>query len=246
MLERKVALVTGAAKGIGRAIALVLSKEGYTVVINYISSSEKAYELKAEIEALGGSALVIKGDVSIQSEAEEVVNTTMKELGRIDVLVNNAGITRDNLIIRMSEEDFDKVLQVNLKGTFIMAKLVGKEMIKKRCGKIINISSVVGITGNAGQTNYAASKAGVIGLTKSLAKELASRGINVNAVAPGFIETDMTEKLPEKARLELTSSIPLKRLGKPEDVASVVAFLASNASDYITGQVLKVDGGMVI
>lgn len=246
MLERKVALVTGAAKGIGRAIALVLSKEGYTVVINYISSSEKAYELKAEIEALGGSALVIKGDVSIQSEAEEVVNTTMKELGKIDVLVNNAGITRDNLIIRMSEEDFDKVLQVNLKGTFIMAKLVGKEMIKKRCGKIINISSVVGITGNAGQTNYAASKAGVIGLTKSLAKELASRGINVNAVAPGFIETDMTEKLPEKARLELTSSIPLKRLGKPEDVASVVAFLASNASDYITGQVLKVDGGMVI
>ncbi len=246
MLERKVALVTGAAKGIGRAIALVLSKEGYTVVINYISSSEKAYALKAEIEALGGSALVIKGDVSIQSEAEEVVNTTMKELGKIDVLVNNAGITRDNLIIRMSEEDFDKVLQVNLKGTFIMAKLVGKEMIKKRCGKIINISSVVGITGNAGQTNYAASKAGVIGLTKSLAKELASRGINVNAVAPGFIETDMTEKLPEKARLELTSSIPLKRLGKPEDVASVVAFLASNASDYITGQVLKVDGGMVI
>lgn len=246
MLERKVALVTGAAKGIGRAIALVLSKEGYTVVINYVSSSEKAYELKAEIEALGGSALVIKGDVSVQSEAEEVVNTTMKELGKIDVLVNNAGITRDNLIIRMSEEDFDKVLQVNLKGTFIMAKLVGKEMIKKRCGKIINISSVVGITGNAGQTNYAASKAGVIGLTKSLAKELASRGINVNAVAPGFIETDMTEKLPEKARLELTSSIPLKRLGKPEDVASVVAFLASNASDYITGQVLKVDGGMVI
>lgn len=246
MLKGKNAIVTGASRGIGRAIALKLAEKGANIVINYRSNKEKAEELVKEIEAKGVKALAIEGDVSIFSEAESMVNTAFEQLGSVDILVNNAGITKDTLILRMKEEEFDKVIEVNLKGAFNCLKHASKIMMKQRSGKIINISSVVGLVGNQGQINYAAAKAGIIGMTKSAAKELASRGINVNAVAPGFISTDMTAVLSEKVKEGAVNTIPLKRLGNPEDVANAVTFLASDEAEYITGQVINVDGGMVM
>lgn len=245
-LKGKTAIVTGGARGIGRAIALTLAKAGANIVINYTSSSKAAEEVVQEAEKLGVSALALKADVSKNDEIENLVNEVLNKFGRIDILVNNAGITRDNLLIRMSEEEFQDVIEINLKGAFICTKHVSKVMIKQRAGKIINIASVVGVMGNAGQSNYAASKAGLIGFTKSVAKELAKRNINVNAVAPGYIETDMTASLPEKVREEFMNNIPMGRAGAPLDVANVVLFLASEYSDYITGQVINIDGGMVM
>lgn len=242
----KVAIVTGAAKGIGRAIALRLAKDGMNIAINYRSNDVEAKDLVEEIKKLGVNAIAIKADISDFTQTEILIGDTLKVFNRIDVIVNNAGITKDSLLLRMTEEDFDSVIDINLKGTFNCIKHVTPIMLKQKKGKIINISSVVGITGNAGQVNYSASKAGVIAMTKSLAKEIGSRGICVNAVAPGFIQTDMTAKLSSKAVEELSRTIALKRLGLPEDVAKAVSFLASEDSDYITGQVLCVDGGMVM
>lgn len=246
MLKGKCAIVTGAAKGIGKAIALKLASLGANIVLNYRSSEEKAIETENEIKALGVEVLRVKGDISNISDVENLINSAKEKFGKIDIMVNNAGITKDTLILRMKEEDFNSVIDVNLKGVFNCLKTITPVMVKQREGRIINLSSVVGIAGNAGQVNYAASKAGVIGMTKSLAKEIGARGITVNAVAPGFIETDMTEVLGEKFKEETKKAIPLKRLGKPEDVANVVAFLASEDADYITGQVIQVDGGMVM
>ncbi|WAM30884.1 3-oxoacyl-[acyl-carrier-protein] reductase [Caldicellulosiruptor naganoensis] len=246
LLKDKVALITGASRGIGRAIALKFGQNGANVVINYSSSESQAQTLKEEIEKLGVKALTIKCDVSNSEEVNAMFSQIEKEFGRLDILVNNAGITKDGLILRMNEEDFDKVIAINLKGAFLCAKAASKMMVKQREGNIINISSVVGIIGNVGQTNYAASKAGIIGLTKSLAKELASRNIRVNAIAPGFIKTDMTEVLSDKVKEMMLSSIPLGRFGEAEEVANVALFLASNLSSYITGQVIVVDGGMVM
>ena len=246
MLKGKCAIVTGAAKGIGKAIALKLASLGANIVLNYRSSEEKAIETENEIKALGVEVLRVKGDISNISDVENLINTAKENFGKIDITVNNAGITKDTLILRMKEEDFDSVINVNLKGVFNCLKTITPVMVKQREGKIINLSSVVGLSGNAGQVNYAASKAGVIGMTKSLAKEVGARGITVNAVAPGFIETDMTEVLGDKFKEEAKKAIPLKRLGKPEDVANVVAFLASEDANYITGQVIQVDGGMVM
>jgi 3-oxoacyl-[acyl-carrier protein] reductase len=246
MLKGKTAIVTGAARGIGKAIALKLAKLGANVVINYRSSLSSAEELIKEIESSGGVALAIKADISDFSEAETLIKETVKHFGRIDILVNNAGITKDALILRMKEEDFDNVINTNLKGTFNCIKHVTPVMMKQKSGKIINISSVIGIVGNAGQVNYAAAKAGIIGLTKATAKELASRGITVNAVAPGFIQSDMTDILSLKVKESILNTIPLKRLGKTEDVANITAFLASPEADYVTGQVINVDGGMVM
>ncbi len=245
-LKGKTAVVTGGSRGIGRAIALELASCGANVVVNYTRNSKAADEVVAEIEAMGLSGMAVKADVSIASEVENLVNEVLKTFGSIDILVNNAGITRDNLIIRMTEKEFDEVINTNLKGAFICTKAVSRVMIKQKSGKIINVSSVVGIVGNAGQSNYAAAKAGLIGFTKSMAKELAKRGINVNAVAPGFIQTDMTSVLPENVKEEFLKSIPLMRIGKPEDIAKTVLFLASEYSDYITGQVINIDGGMVM
>lgn len=242
----KVAIVTGAAKGIGRAIALRLAEDGMNIAINYRSNDVEANNLVEEINKLGVKAIAIKADISDFAQAEELIKDTLKVFSRIDVIVNNAGITKDSLLLRMTEENFDSVIDINLKGTFNCIKHVTPVMLKQKKGKIINISSVVGITGNAGQVNYSASKAGVIAMTKSLAKEVGSRGICVNAVAPGFIQTDMTAKLSEKVVEELSKTIALKKLGLPEDVAKAVSFLASDDSDYITGQVLCVDGGMVM
>ncbi|MDD6770531.1 MAG: 3-oxoacyl-[acyl-carrier-protein] reductase [Inconstantimicrobium porci] len=246
MLNGNCAVVTGATKGIGRAIAVKLASLGADIVINYRSSLEEAERLKEEIENLGVKTLLVKADVSIAEEAENLINEAKKCFGKVDILVNNAGIVKDNLILRMKMEDFSKVVDVNLKGTFNCLKYVSPIMLRQKKGKIINISSVVGIVGNAGQVNYAASKAGVIGMTKSLAKELGSRGIQVNAVAPGYINTAMTQGLNEKVKDEMLKVIPLKKFGEPEDVAKVVGFLASEDADYVTGQVIHVDGGMVM
>lgn len=246
MLTGKIAVVTGAARGIGRAIALALAEEGAEVVINYHHSEERSMAVKEEIEARGGKAAVMQCDVSDYESCERFVSAVAEMCGRIDIWVNNAGITKDQLLMRMSEEAFDEVIETNLKGTFQCMRFVSRVMVKQRYGRIINLSSVVGIAGNAGQVNYAASKAGVIGMTKSAAKELAGRGITVNAVAPGFIETEMTSILSEKVQEQAKNQIPLGHFGTPEDVASAVVFLASEQAKYITGQVLQVDGGMVM
>jgi 3-oxoacyl-[acyl-carrier protein] reductase len=244
-LENKIAVITGSGRGIGRAIALQLAKAGANIVVSDIDAETSA-GVVAEIEAIGRDAISVTGDISRLSEAQLLINKAVEKFGQIDFLVNNAGITRDNLLMRMSEEEWDSVIAVNLKGTYNCMRAVTKTLMKQRSGRIINIASVVGQMGNPTQINYAASKAGVIGMTKSAAKELASRNILVNAVAPGFIETAMTAKLPEQAREKLTGLIPLNRLGEPEDVAKVVLFLCSESANYITGQVLNVDGGMVM
>ncbi len=246
LLDGKTALLTGASRGIGRAIALRLAAEGARVAINYAGNVKAAEEVKAAIEAAGGTAILCRADVADSAAVEAMVADVAKEFGAIDILVNNAGITRDTLLMRMKDEDFAKVLDTNLKGVFYCTKAVAKLMMKKRAGRIVNMASVVGLVGNAGQTNYAAAKAGVIGFSKSAAKELASRGITVNAVAPGFIGTDMTADLPESVKEKALSDIPLGRAGQPEDVANAVLFLASDQASYITGQVVHVDGGMVM
>lgn len=246
MPEKKVALVTGAGRGIGRAIALALAEKGMFVIVNYNGSAAKAQETVEKIRQAGGEAVSAACDVSDYNACGEMITALVKEYGHIDVLVNNAGITRDNLLMKMSEEDFDRVIAVNLKGCFNTIKHLSRQLLKQRSGKIINISSVTGVMGNAGQANYCASKAGVIGLTKSAARELGSRGITVNAVAPGFIETEMTESLSDTVKAALTEQILLKRTGTAEEVAKVVAFLASDAANYITGQVISVDGGMAV
>ena len=243
-LEGKVALVTGASRGIGRQIALTLAASGATVLVNYCGSQEKARAVVDEILAQGGSAGSFGWDVADDQATEQMVADILAKYGKVDILVNNAGITRDNLIIKMSEEDFDKVVSTNLKGTFHTIKHLYKNFMKLRGGRIINISSVSGVMGNAGQANYSASKAGVIGLTKSTARELAARNVCVNAIAPGFVVTDMTDKMSETALDNAKNMIPLKRLGNPEDIANMVAFLASDEAGYITGQVFCVDGGM--
>jgi 3-oxoacyl-[acyl-carrier protein] reductase len=245
MSENKVAIVTGSARGIGKAIALKLAKDGYDVVISDILE-DVAKETAKEIEALGQKSLVVVADVSKAEDAARLIDETVKAFGRLDVLVNNAGITRDNLAIRMKESEWDMVLNINLKGTFLCSQAAAKVMMKKRSGRIVNIASVSGILGTAGQANYASSKAGVIALTKALARELGPRNITVNAVAPGFIITEMTEKLPEKVKEDYLAQIPLKRGGTPEDVANVVAFLASDAASYVTGTTLIVSGGLVM
>lgn len=243
-LKGQTALVTGASRGIGRSIALGLADLGANVAVNYAGSEAAATEVVEEIRAKGVSAIAVKSNIGRTEEADAMVKQVMETFGRIDILVNNAGITRDNLIMRMKEEEFDQVIETNLKGVFNCLKAVTRPMMKQRYGRIINISSVVGALGNPGQANYVAAKAGVIGLTKSAARELASRGITVNAVAPGFIDTDMTRELPEDMREGLLGGIPLARLGQPEEIAGVVAFLASSSASYMTGQVLHVDGGM--
>jgi len=246
LLDGKTALVTGASRGIGRAIALCLAAEGARVAINYAGNVRAAEEVKTAIEAAGGTAILCQADIADSSAVEAMVANVVKEFGTIDILVNNAGITRDALLMRMKDEDFAKVLNTNLKGVFYCTKAVSKLMMKKRSGRIVNMASVVGLVGNAGQTNYAAAKAGVIGFSKSAAKELASRGITVNVVAPGFIGTDMTAGLPESVKEKMLTDIPLGRMGEAEDVANAVLFLASDQASYITGQVVNVDGGMVM
>ena len=241
-----VALITGGTKGIGKAIAIKLSQYGYDIAINYRNENDELNNLKTEIEENNVKCVLVKGDVSIFEDAERFVKETVEKLGSVDVLVNNAGITRDMLIMRMKKEDFKQVIDTNLVGTFNVTKNVISYMMKARKGNIVNISSVVGISGNAGQTNYSSSKAGIIGFTKSLAKEVASRNIRVNAVAPGFIETSMTDCLKDDIKEEISKNIPLKRIGTPEEVANVVKFLVSEDSSYITGQVIQVDGGMLM
>jgi len=245
-LEGKVALVTGAARGIGRAIAMRLAAMGARVVVNDLAAEEAIAAAVAEIEAAGGRAMGLRANVTVAAEVAAMVDRVVGELGGLDILVNNAGIARDMLLLRLSEEDWDAVLSTNLKGAYLCARAAARPMIKARWGRIVNISSVVGIAGNAGQANYAAAKAGLIGLTRSLAKELGSRGITVNAVAPGFILTAMTANLPDKVREEAIARTPVGRLGQPEDVAAAVGFLCSEEASFITGQVLAVDGGMVL
>ncbi|MSS62926.1 3-oxoacyl-[acyl-carrier-protein] reductase [Velocimicrobium porci] len=244
MLQGKVALVTGASRGIGRAIALSFAREGAKVIINYNGNQEKALGVKKEIEQHGGNAEIYACNVSDETSVKEMFDFIQKEYGTIDILVNNAGITKDGLILKMSEEEFQSVMDINLKGTFFCAKYASKQMMKQRSGRIINMSSVVGVVGNAGQVNYSASKAGIIGFTKSLAKELGSRQVTVNAIAPGYIDTDMTKQLPEAIKERILETIPMKRIGKPEDIAEACVFLASKKADYITGQVLGINGGM--
>jgi len=246
-MSRKTAVVTGGSRGIGKAIATELASQGYNIVINYNSSEEKANVLKETLEEkYNVEVLALKCDVSSFDDVKSMYKAVKKNFDSIDLLVNNAGITKDNLILRMKEEDFDQVININLKGTFNCSKIFGRHMLKQKSGKIVNISSIVGIMGNAGQSNYAASKAGVIGLTKSLAKEFATRGITVNAVAPGFIQSAMTDALNDDVIKHYKDNIPLGNLGKPEDVAKVVKFLSSADADYITGQVINVDGGLLI
>lgn len=242
----KTAVVTGGSRGLGRAVCLELAKGGANVVLCYAGNEDAAKETTAACEALGAKALAVQCNVAKADEVKTLMDAAVKEFGRIDILVNNAGITRDGLLMMMKEEDFDAVIAANLKGTFLCMKAVSRIMMKQRYGRIVNLSSVVGLRGNAGQVNYAASKAGVVGMTKSLAKELASRGVTVNAVAPGFIATDMTAAMTDAAKEATLASIPLQRLGAPEDVAHAVAFLASDEAAYVTGQVLCVDGGMAM
>ena len=246
MLKGKVAVVTGASRGIGRAIAKKMASLGAFVVGNYNGSQERAEKVKQEIEEAGGTAAIYQCDVSDYGKCETFIQNVITEYGHLDILVNNAGVTRDGLLMKMTEEDFGKVIDTNLKGAFHTIRFASRQMLKQKGGRIINMSSVVGVTGNAGQANYAASKAGIIGLTKAAARELASRGITVNAIAPGFIETDMTSVLPEKVREASAAQIPLGSFGKPEQVAAAAAFLASEDAGYITGQVLHVDGGMAM
>lgn len=245
-LSGKVAFVTGASRGIGRAVALRLAQDGAKVALNFSSNIAKAEEVKAAIESSGGVAMLVQGDVSSLAVVTELIKKVVDEWGRLDILINNAGITRDNLLLKMSEDDFDKVIATNLKGVFNCTKAVTKLMMKQRSGRIVNMSSVVGLKGNISQTNYAAAKAGIIGFTKSAARELASRGVTVNAVAPGFINTDMTAALSEKVKEVMMQEIPAGRMGTPEDVANAVAFLVSDEAAYITGQILSVDGGMAM
>ena len=246
MLTGKVAVVTGASRGIGRQIAKTMAREGATVIVNYNGSAAKAEEVVAEITEACGQAEAIQCNISDYAASQEFLANVISKYKRIDILVNNAGITRDNLLMKMSEEDFDAVLATNLKGAFNCTKHVSRQMLKQKSGRIINISSVSGVMGNAGQANYCASKAGVIGLTKSVARELGSRGITVNAIAPGFIETEMTEVLSEDVKKAMGDQIPLKRFGKTEDIAEMAAFLASDKAAYVTGQVISVDGGMAM
>jgi 3-oxoacyl-[acyl-carrier protein] reductase len=245
-LSGKVALVTGGARGIGRATVLELAKSGADVAINYAGSEAAAKQVAEEVESLGRKAIIIQANVADSASVGEMVKKVVDEFGKLDILVNNAGITKDNLLMRMKEEEWDAVIDVNLKGVFNCIKAVTRQMMKQRSGRIINISSVVGVMGNPGQANYVAAKAGVIGLTKTTARELASRGITVNAIAPGYIETDMTSKLGEDVKEGMMSLIPLARLGHPEDIAKAVRFLTSEDASYITGQTLHVDGGMVM
>jgi 3-oxoacyl-[acyl-carrier protein] reductase len=244
MLTDKIALVTGASRGIGRAIALGLAEAGADIVVNYAGNEQAAREVATQVEQLGRRAFLVRADVADASQVDDMIKQVLERFERLDILVNNAGITRDNLLMRMKEEEFDQVINTNLKGVFNCMKAVTRPMMKQRSGRIINISSVVGVLGNPGQANYVAAKAGVIGLTKSAARELASRGITVNCVAPGFIETDMTDKLTEELKNQMLTQIPLARLGQPEDIARAVKFLASDESSYMTGQTIHVDGGM--
>lgn len=243
-LEGKIAVVTGASRGIGRAIALDLAKRGAKVIVNYSGSEQKAAEVVEEIVANGGSAIAVQASVANADDVSNLMKKALDEFGRIDILVNNAGITRDNLLMRMKDDEWEDVISTNLKGVFLTTKAVSRQMMKQRVGRIINISSIVGASGNPGQANYVAAKAGVVGLTKSVALELASRNITVNAVAPGFIETEMTEKLPEDVKTTMLNQIPLQAFGKADDVAAAVAFLASDEASYITGQTIHVNGGM--
>ncbi|GAB6169942.1 3-oxoacyl-[acyl-carrier-protein] reductase [Clostridium carnis] len=245
-MKGKCAVVTGATRGIGRAIAKKFASLGANLVINYRNSDNEAKELEKELKELGVEVLIIKADISDFNEAQNLISSAKERFGSVDILVNNAGITKDGLVMRMKEEDFDRVIEVNLKGVFNCLRAASQIMIRQKSGKIINMSSVVGVVGNAGQINYCAAKAGVIGMTKSLAKELGSRGINVNAIAPGFIQTDMTNELSDKTKENIILNIPMKKIGNPEDVADVAAFLAGRESNYITGQVINVDGGMVM
>lgn len=246
MLKGKCAVITGASRGIGKCIAKKFAKEGANVVINYRNNEEEALKVKQELEDLGSQVLVVKADVSELEQAENLIKEAKKEFGRVDILVNNAGITKDNLIIRMKEEDFDSVIKTNLKGAFNCLKAVTPIMLKQKYGKIVNMASVVGVVGNPGQVNYCASKAGLIGMTKSLAKEIGSRNITINAIAPGFIDTDMTKILSDDQKKKILSQIPLNKFGNVEDIANVALFLGSENSNYITGQVIHVDGGMAM
>ncbi|WP_318615461.1 3-oxoacyl-[acyl-carrier-protein] reductase [Sporosarcina sp. YIM B06819] len=242
----KVAIVTGASRGIGREIALLLAQEGARVAVNYSGSKDKAEEVVQLITESGGEAFAIQADVSNADSVKAMVDQTLETFGSIDILVNNAGITRDNLLMRMKDDEWDDVININLKGVFLCTKGVTRQMMKQRAGKIVNVASIVGVSGNPGQANYVAAKAGVIGFTKTVAKELASRNINVNAVAPGFITTDMTDELNEDVKSQMLTAIPLGKLGSPADVAKTVAFLLSDDAAYITGQTIHVDGGMVM
>lgn len=245
-LEGKAALVTGASRGIGREIALELARQGADVVVNYSGSVERANQVVAEIKEMGRQAIAVQCDVSNSDSVVNMVKETIATFGKLDILVNNAGITKDNLLMRMKEDEWDDVININLKGVFLCTKAVTRQMMKQRSGRIINISSIVGVSGNPGQANYVAAKSGVIGLTKTTAKELSSRGVTVNAIAPGFITTDMTDKLNDEMKEQMLKQIPLARLGEPSDIANVVVFLASEDSRYMTGQTLHVDGGMVM
>lgn len=246
MLQGKSVLVTGASRGIGRAIALEFAKQGANVAVNYAGSENKAQKVVEEILQLGVKGFKIQADVSNESDVKGMVKEVISQFGQLDILINNAGVNKDNLLMRMKESEFDQVINTNLKGAFLCTKAVTRQMMKQKAGRIINVASIVGVSGNPGQANYVAAKAGVIGLTKTTAKELASRNVLVNAVAPGFISTDMTDALTEEQRKEMLSMIPLSKLGRPEDVAKVVRFLASEDANYITGQTIHIDGGMVM